>query len=552
MYQLDGLREPSFKVPVGLSSAWVNRILMSLASFARDRILGAIVVTLLTGCASVAPEIPRTPSHALDEPQQTSLASSFAAQLALSPGQSGVHLLVSGQDAFATRSALAESAQRTLDLQYYIVEQDATGTQLVYRALRAAQRGVRVRLLIDDMNTGLSDSDLAILALHPNVEVRLFNPFSNRGVSSLSRLLELLGSGERLNHRMHNKLWIADNAAAVMGGRNLGDSYFDATSKAAFADLDVLVVGKVVREISASFDHFWNSEWAIPIEAFVSTPVPTEERDKAMAGMAVRAEAFRRGDYAQSLRTTELGHQVRTGTLHLIPANATALSNAPDDPLTEQAAKKKGDIFPALRKIVEGAEREVIMVSPYFVPSDQGVEVLCALARRGVRVSVLTNSLASTDVPVVHAGYARYRPRLLACGVVLYELRPATDQAERADKGLSSGSSLHAKAIVVDRQAVLMGSMNLDPRSKRLNTEVALMVESAEFGQELGKVFDEATAPGQVFRVGLDEPGNPESALHWESLEAGYPIRYTTEPLASAWRRFFTPIIGALTPEDLL
>ena len=543
--------DPSFKASSGLGAALLSRLLAVVAAFVKATLLGTVFVILLAGCASLTPAVPRKPSYALGDPQQTTLDRSFATQLLSYPGQSGVHLLVSGQEAFAARAALAESAQRTLDLQYYIVEQDATGTQLLYRALRAAQRGVRVRMLIDDTNTGIGDSDLAILAMHPNVEVRLFNPFSVRGFGNGSRALELLGDGERLQRRMHNKLWIADNAAAVMGGRNLADTYFDAASETAFSDLDVLATGAVVREISSSFDHFWNSEWAIPIEAFVRTSATTEEKDGAMAAMAARAETFRAGAYAQSLRANELGRQIRSGTLPMVPVSATALFDAPGDS-PAQGLEKQRSIFPALRKIVESAEREVIMVSPYFVPSERSLEVLCALTQRGVRVRILTNSLASSDVPVVHAAYARYRPRLLVCGVEVFELRPAVEPSGRAKKGLSSGFSLHAKAAVVDRQLVLLGSMNLDPRSRQLNTEVALKIDSAAFGQEVGRLFDEATAPEQVFRVGLDDPADASSALHWETWEAGQSTRYTMEPLASPWRRFFTPILGALTPEELL
>lgn len=533
----------------------MRQFFAAACAFAAPRCAGvcmlALALALLAGCASVLPEVPRTPSQALDDPRQTLLARSFAGPLASGPRRSGVHLLVSGQEAFAARAVLAESAQRTLDLQYYIVAQDATASQLLYGALRAAGRGVRVRLLIDDMNTGLRDPDLAILALHPNVEVRLFNPFSLRGLSSLARLFEFLGSSERLNRRMHNKLWIADNAAVVMGGRNLGDAYFDGASDAAFVDLDVLAVGQVVREVSASFDRFWNSAWAVPIGAFVRTPVSLAERDAAVAAMAAQAETFRQGAYAQSVRATELRRQIRSGTLPMVSVDARALSDVPGDAAADVPDKTEA-LFPALRGIVERAQREVLMVSPYFVPSDPSLGLLCELTARGVRVRVLTNSLASTDVPVVHAGYARYRARLLACGVALFELRPSSDRSTRAPQGLSSGASLHAKAVVVDRQLALLGSMNLDPRSRRLNTEVALQIDSATFGQQLGMVFDEATVPGPVFQVGLEVPGDPASALYWDGLEDGRPVRYTVEPLASPWRRIFTPFIGAFMPEELL
>lgn len=517
------------------------------------RLLGIAALVALTACASVRLDAPRTPSHAIDDPRQTALGSIFARQLAAAaPGQSGVHLLVSGQEAFAARAALAESAQRTLDLQYYIVMRDSTATLLLHRALQAAERGVRVRLLIDDMNTGLGDADLALLAAHPNVQVRLFNPFAIRGLSSLSRAIELLGDGERLHRRMHNKLWIADNAAAVMGGRNLGDAYFDAASDGGgFADLDVLVAGAAVPAISRGFDRYWNSEWSVPVESVVVHAPTDDAKAQALAAMAARAEQFRQGDYVRGVRATELGRRLRAGQLPLVAAHATALHDAPGDPSAD-VPDKRGAVFPALRQVIEQARREVILVSPYLVPGDRSLQLVCDLTRRGVRVRILTNSLASTDVPAVHAGYARYRPALLACGVQLHELRPSTDRPARARRGLSSGASLHGKAVIVDGRLAFIGSMNLDPRSRSLNTEVALRIDSASLGQRLVALFDEATALDQAFRVELDEPGQPGAALRWTSLEAGQPVRYTREPLASAWRRLLTPIFGWFAPEELL
>jgi putative cardiolipin synthase len=514
------------------------------------RALAVAAMTLNFGCTPARLDVPRAFSYAIERPENTELGRLFSKQLATAPGQSGVHLLVSGKEAFAARAGLTESAQRTLDLQYYIVAHDATATLLLYRALRAAQRGVRVRLLIDDMNLGLRDADLAILARHPNVEVRMFNPFTFRALSNLARLPELLGDRDRLNRRMHNKLWVVDNAVAIMGGRNLADTYFDVASESGFGDLDVLVAGPAVSEISRSFDLYWNSELAVPIAALISTATSANEADRALVDMAARAEQFSQGDYARTLREARFGNLLRTGQVTLIPATATVLYDLPGH-REAGAGEKTGPIFLALRQIVERAQHEVLVVSPYLVPSDRSLELICGLTRRGVRVRILTNSLASTDVPAVHAGYARYRPGLLACGVELHERRPA-DGTTRVRSGFSSGASLHAKAVVVDRQLIFLGSMNLDPRSRRLNSEVALRVESAEIGQQLGNLFDEGTSLDQAFLVALTEPGNASAALRWESFEDGRHVFYTGEPMASLWRRIFTPILGAFTPEDLL
>ena len=461
-----------------------------------------VAAVFIAGCASVRFDVPQVPSYAFDQPLLTLLGQSYLPQLASTPGQSGFHLLVSGPQAFAARAALAEAAQHTLDLQYYIVAHDSTANLLLDSALRAAQRGVRVRLLVDDLNVGDRESDLAVLAGHPNVEVRLFNPFAQRGSFGMSQVLELLGSIDRLNRRMHNKLWIADGAVAVMGGRNLGDTYFNASQDRDFADLDVLAAGPVVGEMSRSFDRYWNSAWAVPIAAITGPPPSPSELQRVWEEMAERAQRFRTSDYVRALRTTAFGGLVRTGKVSLVVAPAQALYDVPVDPRAD-TAETTSAILPLLRRRVEQARREVILVSPYLVPGERGVAVLCGLTQRGVRVRVLTNSLASTDVPVVHSGYSRYRPQMLACGVELYELRPNGAIASGARNrriGLSSGASLHTKAAVVDGEAVFIGSMNLDPRSRHLNSEVALHIDSRELGQQMTTLFDEATSLDQAFR----------------------------------------------------
>lgn len=531
----------------------LSRILHSLLHPWRNvfRMLVLAAAVLVTGCSSTRYDVPRPISHAIEHPQETFLGRTFASQIAAAPRQSGFHFLVSGQEAFLARAALAEAAERTLDLQYYIIGEDATATLLLYRALRAAQRGVRVRLLIDDMYAVGRDFDLAGLAAHPNVEVRVFNPFLRRGPLGISRLFEFMGDSARLNRRMHNKLWIADNAAAVLGGRNLGDAYFNVGGESDFADLDVLAAGPVVTEISRSFDDYWNSELAVPIGAFVREPPGAGQADLILSRLASTAERFRGTDYAAILRATDLGRLVRSAQLPLVPARAVTLYDKPDMARTD-ATVLHGGITAVLRNTIEAARQEVILVSPYFIPSERGVGVLCSLTRRGVRVRVLTNSLASTDVPVVHAGYAKYRPLLLACGVELHELRPGPARTGSVRAGLSSGASLHAKAIAVDRASVLIGSMNLDPRSRLLNTEIAVLVESPVLGERLAALFEDAISPDQAFHVELAEPGNGQLQLVWTGSTDGKLVHYSGEPLASWWRRIVASLLGMLAPEELL
>jgi putative cardiolipin synthase len=513
--------------------------------------LAIAAAVLVASCSSVRDDVPRPVSHAIDRPEETFLGRALASQLAATPGWSGFHLLVSGQEAFLARAALAEAAERTLDLQYYIVGEDATATLLLYRALRAAQRGVRVRLLLDDLYAVGRDFDLATLAAHPNVQVRVFNPFLLRGPLGVSRLLEFLGDSTRLNRRMHNKLWIADNAAAVIGGRNLGDAYFNMGEESDFADLDLLASGPVVAEVSRSFDDYWNSEWAVPIAAFLGEPPANVQLELVLSQMAARAERFRETEYARTLRATDLGRLVRGGQFPVVAARAGALYDEPEKVLVG-SAETRGKIVSVLRPLIEGAQREVILISPWIIPSEPGMGVLCTLVRRGVRVRVLINSLAAQDPLVVHAGYARYRPRLLACGVELHEHRPSVAFPAGARPGLSAGASLHAKVVVVDRKSMLVGSMNLDPRSRVLDTEVAVSIESTVLGGQLGRLFDEAASLDQAFRVELTEPGNENAPLSWTGREEGKLVRYDSEPLASWWRRFLSGVLGALAPEELL
>ncbi len=520
------------------------------------RACAAALLALLLGCATVRLDVARPASYAISPGEQTSLGRTYGARYPAAGPTSGVRLLVSGSEAFAIRAALAEAAEQTLDLQYYVVAQDATATLLLYRALLAAQRGVRVRLLLDDIGAAGRDFDLATLAAHPNVQIRIFNPFLGRGWLGVSRVFEFLGDSERLNRRMHNKLWIADNTVAVIGGRNLGDAYFAAQGEGAFADLDLLAAGPVVAQASNSFDEYWNSEWAVPIAAFVDASPARAEWDDLVAAFAAHAARFRDTEYARELRASEFGREVHEGRLALIAAPASAVYDPPAklDKNVDQSAPavEAGRIFAALRPRVESAQHELILVSPYFIPSSRGIAMLCALVQRGVAVRVLTNSLASTDVPAVHSGYARYRPRLLACGVQMHEFRPAPGLGLRARAGLSSGASLHAKAISVDRKHVVIGSMNLDPRSRLSNTEIAVAIDSTELGAQLGALFDEATALDQAYRVQLAEPGNAHSALVWHGIEGVEQVRHADEPNASWWRRLLADLFDAFAPEELL
>ena len=513
----------------------------------------AVIVTLMSAaCTTPRLDVPRPPSEAWPHPEETALGQAFGKQLADHPGQSGFYLLDSGMDAFSMRAGLAQNAQRTLDLQYYIVSADTTTQLLLYRVLSAAQRGVRVRLLVDDLYALGKDFELATFSAHPSIEVRVFNPFLRRGGWGLSQLLEFLGDPARLNRRMHNKLWIADNAAAIVGGRNLGDEYFDAHGEVSFSDLDILAAGPIVRDISRGFDDYWNSEWAVPIEAFVAEPPGPKQLAEFERTLEARLESFRDTDYARVLRETRLGLQLSSGQLSLTVSEAGVLYDEPPKIVGTSVDESPGQIQLHIRSLIEDAHQEVILISPYFIPSEQGIGILAALARRGVRVRVFTNSLASTDyVPLAHAGYARLRARLLAAGLELYEMRPEPSDRVRSRQP-STGAYLHTKAIIVDRRHVIVGSMNLDPRSRRYNTEVAVLLESPELGTRFASLFEKAVRPAHAFRVALAAPGREHTALIWVTEENGKEVRYDGEPLTGFWRRLFSALLAAFPLQDLL
>jgi putative cardiolipin synthase len=515
---------------------------------ARQLFLGLGVALAAAGCATLDLSVPRIESHAWPEPEATALGRALGDPSAAADGRSGFHLISSGMEAFALRAALAETAQRTLDLQYYAIHDDATGQLLLGRLLAAAKRGVRVRLLIDDLNVAGDERNLAMLAARPHFEVRAYNPFLRRGPLAFMRLLEYVSDSVRLNRRMHNKAWIADNAAAIVGGRNVGDEYFQAHADVNFADLDLLAAGPVVRGISRGFDEYWNSEWAVPIRAFVASPPTAEEIVSFERDLEARTEAFRDTEYARTLRDTRPALRLWSGSLPLVRASATVIYDEPGKASLGRADAGHPGFAPRMQPLMAAARREVILITPYFIPSDIVIGHLGALAARGVRVRILTNSLASTDVPFAHAAYARSRERLLSAGVELHETRADGRQAVSRSSG--SGASLHAKAVVVDREHALVGSMNLDPRSRLHNTEMAVLVDSSELAASIGAFFDEAIRPAHAYRLVLSADDPPHIA--WITEEGGAGVRHEREPPASWWRRFLADVLAVLVPEELL
>ena len=481
----------------------------------------------------------KEPSGAL-----TLLHRSIEPRVAEHGGQSGFRLLPTGLDAFVARATLIELAEQTLDLQYYIFHADTTGSLVIDRLIAAADRGVRVRLLLDDWGTlEKKDDDVAGLDAHPNIEIRLFNPYRHR--SRLLRLAELLTSFTRVNRRMHNKQLIADGIAVVLGGRNIGDEYFS-LGELDFQDIDVLGGGPVAAQSSRSFDAYWNSKFAVPISQLGHfTPDPALFATRRQQ-LSTRCGLLQETEYARALAGSALATELRTHTLHLDWAEAKVIADPPDK-LTKPAGTRSdtylgGQISPYVR----AAQSELLVVSPYFVPGKDGVAFFGERRKGGVNVRVLTNSLAATDVWLVHAGYMKYRRPLLDEGVRLYELRTEAagggSRRPRAKAFIgSSRASLHGKTFVFDRTSVFIGSVNLDPRSLELNTEDGVLVNSEELAGHVAELFERWTSPALAYEVTRGTNGG----LRWTG-------GYTDEPEAGFWRPIGAKLFSHLPIDSLI
>jgi len=499
---------------------------------------------LLAGCASLPSLEGREMSWAISEAEarETRLGRGLFKLTDSHPGLSGIHSLLDAHDAFAARMSLARAAERSLDIQYYIWRNDMTGTLLFEALHAAADRGVRVRLLLDDNNTKALDSTLAILDSHANIEVRLFNPFLVRSVRTVGFITDF----SRANRRMHNKSWTVDNLATIVGGRNIGDEYFGADD-ILFTDLDVLAVGAVVRDVSQDFDRYWGSASAYPA-ALILPDAPEEGLALLAAASSLVERDPAAAAYVEALRASRFVTELVQGRLNFEWAKTRLVSDSPAKGLgrTSRVDRVTGQIAEA----IEGPTKRMDMVSPYFVPTERGVASFVALADAGVKVRVLTNSLDATDVAAVHSGYARYRKALLKAGVTLYEMRrlgPEPEERPKAGPFGSSGSSLHAKTFAVDGRQLFIGSFNFDPRSARLNTELGFVIDSPALTRRLHRTFDRHIPP-LAYQVLLDENGR----LYWLEQHKGREIRHRSEPRTPLWKRAKVWILSLLPIESLL
>ncbi len=490
---------------------------------------------LLVGCSTSNRSFEQTPSYAPEQPTRTQLARAVQNLGDPRDGRSGIKLIGNGEEALAARIALAEAAEQTIDAQYYLLHNDLTGQVFAWSLLEAADRGVRVRLLLDDMDTKSYDAATAALDSHENIEIRLFNPFWR----DQSLLAAGLTDFKRINRRMHNKSMTADNAMSIVGGRNVGDEYFLAEREMNYSDLDVLVAGPVVGEVSKNFDDYWNSTFAVPAKAVVGEPEDLS-LDQARDRLDEIIGDARETKYAGAVR--KAGEQNLTrSTLRLdwVPAKLYS-----DPPSKAAGADNDEEILASqLVSYFAGAQSKVEIVSAYFVPQKRGTSWLTELEARGVEVSVVTNSLASNDVPPVYAHYAKNRRALLEGGVDLYELKPDANQERK--RGVfwgQSQSGLHAKAFTVDDRYLFVGSFNWDPRSVNINTEMGILIESPEVTTRASKALKQAVK-AETFAVRLEE----DDRLTWtENDPDGTRRIYYYEPTGSFWDHFMAGFYGIL------
>jgi putative cardiolipin synthase len=500
-------------------------------------------ILLVAGCATGPIDYPRNYSVAEPPDTNTRFARELAEWYAANPehaGRSAFYPLVGGNDAFGARLALADMAERSIDVQYFLMKPDSAGLVFSASLLEAADRGVRVRFLLDDVFTTVKDSNLELLDQHPNIEVRIFNPIGRGGFYYANYLADF----KRANRRMHNKSFTVDNAASIVGGRNIADEYFELKQETEFRDFDMLALGDIAVEISATFDRFWNHKLSVPVAAFRSgsgRSLLTEARADVTADERARAEAIHR-------------HAIESDLVQQLVDDAIPLFIGDSEIVTDDPEKLLNNVSPdqqilvtRLAEMVANAESEVVVATPYFIPGRNGVEFWRSVVDNGVRVVIVTNSLASNNHVPVHAAYARYRHDIIQAGVELYELRvDATDIPENPNEEQFDAVTLHTKAVIIDRRHTAIGSLNLDPRSIDINTEMALLIDSPALAEAIVVPALERIQKA-AYRLSEDENGK----LNWTASIDGVTVVETNEPQSGNWRRF-KAFLSRILPESQL
>jgi cardiolipin synthase C len=506
----------------------------------------ALFALLMSGCASLPPPSEHPIEQAYDRPEMTTLGRLAAIAARPHTGHSGFLILDTGRQAFLQRAALIEAAERSIDAQYYIWNSDLSGGYLARRLLLAADRGVRVRLLLDDINVAGRDQVLAALDRHPNIQIRIYNPFAAR--TGPGKLLGFITDFERLNRRMHNKTFVVDAAFGIAGGRNIGDEYFDLHPEVNFRDRDVLAVGPVVGGMSENFDAYWNNAWAYPIGQ-LAPQVALNREVQAQLAQARAAAGDVAGLGPAPVQEAAAALAVAQQTLvQLTWAPAELVYDPPAEDMHDDADHPR-QTARALRGLVEASETQILIESAYFILGDDQFEGVSQLRERGVRIAALTNSLATNDLTTNHAGYAQSRPEMLAHGMELHELRPDAKACEvwidRTDYCGKGAVSLHAKSVVFDRRTLYVGSFNVNLRSIYLNGETVLIIHSPLLAERVARDIELAMASENSWQVTQDAAGR----MRW-STNGG--TAWTHEPATGWWRRFKSGVFGLLPIEKYL
>ena len=504
------------------------------------RYLFIVLLAMLAGCASIDFDYPRIESTVLAETDGTSLGARVTQLTESRPdGETGFYPLADGIDALTSRLLLADRAERCIDTQYYLIKDDSVGLAFIHALLRAADRGVRVRLLVDDVFTKGYDAGMAALDSHPNFEIRIFNPF-HRGAAG--RAWSGLTDLTRVNRRMHTKTFTVDGQVTILGGRNIADEYFGARKDAKFGDLDVVGVGPIADEVSMMFDSFWNHETALPVPAFARMPDDPAAQLKILRDrLELARKEVQDTRYAEAVRATALEFMNLERDV-FVWAPYRLVYDSPDKGIRSKDGPSVAITTP-LVEALKSAKNELIVVSPYFVPRKTGIQFFSELQARGVNVTIVTNSLAANNQVTVHGGYAPSRKPLLEKGVRIFEVRPdANVKGSEIVAASGAKATLHTKAFLVDRQTAFVGSFNFDPRSANLNTESGVIIESKRLGKEFGDTFDSGIR-SQTYELFLNDAGK----LRWRGLEDGREVIYKKEP-QSTWGQRFTAGFVRLLP----
>ncbi len=503
------------------------------------------LVLIIQGCAHLPDNSTMERSAAVLNQGNTSLDKMVAQQAKDNPRKTGALLLSDGVEAFVARAALSIAAEKSLDIQYYIFNEDKVGLLLTNQVLKAADRGVRVRLLLDDMDQIGNDSNLLALDSHPNIQIRTFNPFS-RSVSSSVQFITRLGDVTR---RMHNKMFIADNSMAIIGGRNIGDDYFDVNPNRAFSDLDSLLTGNIVEKASQVFDLYWNSEVVYPIHLLSKKNKSDNTLEAIRFSLNKLTKRQSDSPYINALRTSKLGQHFTNKELPFIWVNADIIF---DDPIKVRTTRDAHQfhLTKKLEPYFQHIESELLIITPYFVPGNEGIRFLSALRDKGIKITIITNSLSSSDVSAVHSGYSRYRKTLLKQGILLYEMKPKVDVSINREQDSSnfgsSKTSLHAKSFVLDRTHIFIGSLNLDPRSVYENTEVGTILTSTSIAENMVTSISQ-NIDKMAFKVSLKN-----NQITWLETKGDAVIVHTTEPHTNWWHRLLVRMMQILPIESQL